>query len=71
MVDVRRQKWRAEYANRAEKQMGKKGEHPEGLQDEVNFLSDVYKKEERMSQWYDLAGSLLPFLGFWLIGAVM
>ena len=71
LVDVRRQKWRTNYAKRAEKKLGKEGTRPDGLKEEVTFLTDVYKKEERMSQIWDLVGSLVPFMGFWLVGAGM
>lgn len=71
LVDVRRQKWRSEYAKRAEQKFGHDGERPSDLQQEVNYLSNVYQKEERMSQMFDLVGSLIPFLLFWLIGAIV
>jgi hypothetical protein len=72
LVDIRRQKWRANYAKRAEKSMNYDGNsHPVNLDDEMGFLSKVNKHEEMMSQYFDLAGSLLPFIAFWLVGAVM
>ena len=71
LVDVRRQQWRAEYAKRAERKIGDDGDRPVGLEDEVNYLSKIGQHEERMSQYFDLAGSLLPFMGFWFIGAVV
>ncbi len=71
LVDVRRQKWRSDFRKRAEQKFGDEGSRPEHLEDEVSFLNNLQKKEERWSQLYDLGFSMLAFLSFWLVGAVI
>jgi hypothetical protein len=41
------------------------------LENEVEFLNNLQKKEERLSQLFDLGFSMLAFTTFWLVGAVV
>jgi hypothetical protein len=71
LVDVRRQKWRSDFRKRAEHKFGEEGSRPEMLENEVEFLNNLKKKEERLSQFFDLGFSMLAFMTFWLVGAVV
>jgi hypothetical protein len=70
-VDVGRQKRRSDFRKRAGHKFGEEVSLPEMLENEVEFLNNLQKKEERLSQLLDLGFSTLAFMTFWLVGAVI
>lgn len=70
-VAVRRDQWRAAYAETAEKKFGEEGSEPTDLNEEMKFLTTLHMREEQASRVFDLVVSILGFLCFWVIGAMI
>lgn len=69
-AEKRRARWRALYEQRQEQEYRKL--HPtDELIAEMQFLERLVKQENAISRLYDLALSLLLFLLFWFLGAIV
>jgi hypothetical protein len=68
---LRRNKYRAQRLMLAREGRSAKDATQWGLEEEMEFLDRMQKKERRSSQYFNLAISLSSFLIFWVLGAVV
>jgi potassium channel subfamily K len=67
---ARKDRWRVRYEKR--RQHDHDVMFPEGdLDREMQFLEEIYRRLDQWSNMYDLVWSLVGFLVFWVIGAVL
>ncbi|KAL7423995.1 Potassium channel [Cryptotrichosporon argae] len=69
-ADARRDKWRKRYEGAMHREANKVRPHA-SLTEEMALVHQINKREETMSQVYDLMWSALSLIVFWVIGATL
>ncbi|KAL7409388.1 hypothetical protein BDY24DRAFT_219418 [Mrakia frigida] len=71
--ELRKTKWRAQrlLLAREGRERSLEGSDQWGLEEEMKYLQRLQEKEQRISQTYNLVFSLVSFLIFWTMGALV